>query len=205
MKQPSLAIALSTLFFMTFGIQGETPVVTPAAGLISPEKYTNAFFGFSLPLPQDPALFELALPSKGDYYSLFGLKAQKRGRLTALMVSATQTIGASSELARKAAGGAKEQKTRKTSIDGKEFWESESLEKSAAGKMREIAYVTAIDGYLLQFRILSFDPKLTEELQRCVETLQFFDPTKAAEVAGPNSRAYNPASVPVTPSNEAHN
>ncbi len=64
--------------------------------------------------------------------------------------------------------------------------------KSSAGKMWSINYVTTIDGYLLKFIVVSFDRKLSEDLQRCIEAAKFFDPAKAQEMAGSNSRAYNP-------------
>jgi hypothetical protein len=169
----------------------EAWVAVPEAGFISPDKYTNAFFGFSLPLPQDAAFRRFQLPSNGAGHSLFGLRAQKKG-LTAFTIVATQMNGASSEQARKAASEPKAQNIKKTEVDGKEFWRGESQEKSSAGKMWSITYVTAINGYLLKFLIVSFDAKLTEDLQHCIEAAKFFDPAKAQEAAGSNSLAYNP-------------
>ena len=57
--------------------------------------------------------------------------------------------------------------------------------------MRTINYATAINGYLLSFQIVSFDEKLTDALQQCIESVKFFDPTKTPEMAGPNSRPYS--------------
>jgi hypothetical protein len=122
---------------------------------------------------------------------LFGLQAQANG-LTTFAIFAKLTSDASSKTARKAAAGPKGQDTRKINIDGKEFWKSDSQQKSSVGKMRTIDYQTAINGYLLSFQITSFDPKLTDTLQHCVESLKFFDPTKAREIAGPDSREYHP-------------
>jgi hypothetical protein len=179
----------------------EVSQTVPEAGFISPDKYTNAFFGFSMPLPQDSAFREFQLPSNGASHSLFGLKAEKFGSsaitgpkisLTAFTIVATQMNGASSEQARTAASEPKAQDLKKTEIDGKEFWKGESQERSSAGKVRNVTYVTAINGYLLKFLIVSFDGKLTEALQHCIEAAKFFDPVKAQEMAGPNSRAYNP-------------
>jgi len=185
----SIVLAFGVLFSMGCAAQ-ETSVAVPEAGFVSSEKYTNAFFGFSLPLPQDSALRGFALPSRS--HSLFGLQSQAHG-LTAFVIFAKETSGASSTLARKAAAGPKEQDTKKINIDGKEFWRSDSQQKSSAGKMRTIDYETAINGYLLSFQIISFDPKLTEALQHCIESVKFFDPAQAREMAGPNSREYHPA------------
>ena len=176
----------------------DTAPAVPEAGFISPDKYTNAFLGFSLLLPRDAAFRGFQLPSSGASHSLFGLQAQKKG-LTAFTIVATEMSGTSSAQAQKAASEPKAQNVKKTEIDGKEFWKGESQEESSAGKMRSIVYVAAINGYLLKFMIVSFDAKLTGDLQHCVEAAKFFNPATAQEVAGLNSRAYN--SVPPKNSN----
>lgn len=192
MKHRNLILALSVLLPMACAAQ-EAPPVTPQTGFVSPDKYTNAFFGFSLPLPQDPALRKFVLPP--NFHSLFGLQAQANG-LTTFAVFFKETNGASSKLARKEAAGPKDERTKRIEIDGREFWRSESRQASRAGKMRTINYATAINGYLLSFHVVSFDEKLTVALQQCIESVKFFDPSKAHEMAGPNSQAYNPAASP---------
>jgi hypothetical protein len=122
---------------------------------------------------------------------LFGLQAQKNG-LTTFTVTAKQSSGALPEEARKAASGPRGQSVKRIEISGKEFWKSESQVKGPGGKIRNVAFATAINGYVLQLNIVSFDAKLADELQHGVEAISFFDPAKAEEVAGPNSRAYNP-------------
>ena len=184
-----IVLAFSVLLSMGCAAQ-ETSVAVPESGFVSSEQYTNAFFGFSLPLPQDPALRGFALPS--NFHSLFGLQAQTNG-LTTFAIFAKETSGASSKLARRAAAGPKEEYTRKISIEGKEVWKSDTQQRSSVGTMRTIDYETAINGYLLSFKIVSFDPKLTDTLQHSIESIKFFDPTKAREMAGPNSREYHAA------------
>ncbi len=179
------------------------PSVTPESGFISTSKYTNAFFGFSLPLPQDSALREFPPSFKriGSYHILFGLQSQKvntgffgpNAKLTIFTVMAKPSSSASPEEARKAASGAKGLRVKRIEIGGKDFWKSESQEKGQAGKMRSIAFATALNGYVLQFSIESFDEKLTDQLQHSIEAITFFDPVKAAEIAGPESRSYSPA------------
>jgi hypothetical protein len=190
MKKISVVLA-AFAFFLRVCCAQETSVAVPEAGFISPDKYTNAFFGFSLPLPQDAAFRGFQLPSKGASHSLFGLQAQKKG-LTAFTIEATLMNGASSEQARKAASEPKAQNVKKIEIDGKEFWKGESQVKSSAGKMWNTNYATTINGYLLKFIVVSFDGKLFEDLQHCIEAAKFFDPAKAEAMAGSNSRAYNP-------------
>jgi hypothetical protein len=178
----------------------QTSDATPETSFVSPEKYTNAFFGFSLPLPQDSALREFSLSSKGDNHFLFGLQSQKVSagawgpsvKLAVFFVTAKQSGDTSPEEVRKAASGPKGKSTKKIEIGGREFWRSESQEKGASGKLRSVAFVTAFNGYLLQFNIESSDDKLTDKLQHSIEAITFFDPVKAKEMAGPGSVAYNP-------------
>jgi hypothetical protein len=171
------------------------PDVTPETAFVSPSKYTNAFFGFSLPLPQGAPLQELSIPShNASSHFLFGLKALRHGLLTAMTIMATKSEDASADDAREAASrGQKERSVKRIEIGGREFWKSESQEKGQGGKMRSVHFATALDGYVLQFNIDSFDAKLTDELQHSIEAVTFFDPAKAEEVAGPGSRAYHPA------------
>ena len=58
--------------------------------------------------------------------------------------------------------------------------------------MWSAAFTTALNGYVLQFMIESFDEKLTHQSEQCIEAITFFDPAKAEEVAGTASRPYNP-------------
>jgi len=183
----------------------------PENGFVSASKYTNAFFGFSLPLPQDSALRELNLSFNKDAsrHFLFGLQSQKvnsgffgaSAKLTVFTVTATQSSSASSDEARKAASGAKGRKVMRTEIGGREFWKSEFQEKVKEGRTWSVGFATALNGYVLRFNIESFDGKLTDQFRRSVEALTFFDPTNARDVAGPESRAYNPAASYITNAN----
>jgi hypothetical protein len=166
----------------------------PESGFVSAAKYTNAFFGFSLPLPQDSGLHELKLSIKGvtRNHFLMGLQAQKNG-LATLTVAAAQLSGESPDGARKTASGPRMQETTRIEIGGKEFWRGTSQEKSKAGKMQNITYATAINGYVLRLDINSFDAELTNQLEQSIQALTFFDPSKARDIAGPDSRVYDPA------------
>ncbi len=173
----------------------------PENGFVSASKYTNAFFGFSLPLPQDSALRELNLSFNKDAsrHFLFGLQSQKvnsgffgaSAKLTVFTVTATQSSSASSDEARKAASGAKGRKVMRTEIGGREFWKSEFQEKVKEGRTWSVGFATALNGYVLRFNIESFDGKLTDQFRRSVEALTFFDPTNARDVAGPESGTKN--------------
>ncbi len=171
-------------------IQG---AASPEEGFVSHTKYTNAFFGFELAIPQNAQMRILALPSSSPSARfLFGLESQDHG-LTTVIVDAKQTPAASSEDARKAASGSEGETVKPIEIGGKDFWKSEAQNKSSAGKMRKVKYATALAGYVLEFDILSFNSKLTEELEESIESVIFFDPAKAKQMAGEDSQPYNPA------------
>jgi hypothetical protein len=193
MKSFSRILVVFALILCTCCAQ-ESSVTTPEIGFISSEKYTNAFFGFSLPLPQDATFSGFQLPSKGDAHSLYGMQAHGKNGLglTAFIIVANQLAGASSDQAREAAAGFKAKDVKKIQLSGKEFWKGESEQNGTGGKMRTIIYATSINGYVLKFHITSFDGKLAKEIEQCVEALQFFEPAKAQEMAGVISRPYNP-------------
>ncbi len=180
------------------------PRVSPESGFVSTSKYTNEFFGFSLPLPKTsgfPSVSEFKQSFQGDSSRdfLFGLQSLSTNyvgskvRLTLLTVAAERSASNSQDEARKAASGPKGRTVTQINIDGKEFWKSELQEKSPEGKIRSVVYATALNGYVLRFDIGSFDWKLAGQLQHCVEAITFFDPLKAKEMAGSDSLMYRPA------------
>jgi hypothetical protein len=168
------------------------PTVKPESAFVSSEKYANAFFGFSLALPHDPHVRNLIVPSSdSSQHSLFGLQAQSNG-LTALSITAIETSGgASDEDAKKVASTSDAKDVRKMAIGGKQFWKCESQQERAGNKMRSLIYAAALNGYVVKFLVISFDPKLADELEHSIESIKFFDPAKAKEMAGPNSQPYS--------------
>lgn len=165
------------------------PAPIPETGYISDSHYVNAFFGFSLTLPQDVDFRDFVLPPLGKSHSIFGVQTQRKG-LTALRVSATQNVGDPSDEARKAAAGVKGGSVKKVEIAGREFWKSESEESSRAGTMHTLIYATTMSGYTLQFMVVSFDGKLAKELRHSVESITFVDPAQAKVLAGNNARLF---------------
>ena len=190
MRMAALLIFLSTNL-LAQAAPSQKSTVRPESGFVSHEKYANAFFGFSLSLPQDPYIRDLSIPSHDrSRHSLFGLQAQTNG-LTALTVVATETSArASGDDAKKAVSTPGAISPVKMQIGGKEFWKSESHEEKAGTSMQSLTYATALNGYVVKFTVVSFDPHLTDELQRGIESITFFDPAKAKSMAGPNSHPY---------------
>jgi hypothetical protein len=159
--------------------QGPSPAV-PEAAFVSADKYTNAFFGFSMPLPHDPNYHLASISSPGSEHHLFGL-AKEKGH-TVLDISAEQMNSTFAERLIRSAPV--------ISIHGKQFSKGVSRQNEASGTVWKVMYLTIIDSYLLEFVIYSLDAGTAEELQHCVEATVFFDPAKARALAGPNSRPY---------------
>ena len=157
------------------------PPGSPEDGFVQQGKYTNRFFGFSLQLSQDPALHNLSLPSHDPSRKfLFGIQSQAHG-LATLTVTAIQTDSASSDVAKRSVLDSKGGVPRRIEIGGKEFWKRESVDKVQAEKLRSVKYATPLAGYILEFTIFSFDSKLTDEFEKSIESISFFDPAKEKE------------------------
>jgi hypothetical protein len=155
----------------------------PEAGFISLGRYTNAFFGFSLPLPADPTFNVAQVLQSKTVHSLLGL-GREQGNTT-FIISAQQMFPGDAEKVMKA--------TPWILIHGRDFSKGLSHQKKHEGVVWDAVYFTVINNYLLEFEIRSLDPSVTEEFEHCVEDTIFFDPAKAKEIAGPNGKPYNPA------------
>jgi hypothetical protein len=182
MKELSFVLAIVFLVMPVCCAQDGSHVA-PESGFLSTDKYTNAFFGFSLPLPQDQVYHIARVSSSGSERHLFGLAGEKG--LTVFDISAQRM---NSELADQLMRAA-----NRTMIKGREFSKGVSQQKKPKGILWKIMYLTAIDGYLLEFNIQSSDANIAEGFQHCVEATDFFDPAKAKAIAGAESKPYNPA------------
>jgi hypothetical protein len=173
--------------------------LVPEAAFVSSQRYTNAFFGFSLTLPQGISFkqFQLALHDPSRHF-LFGLHAGLAKSDALNDRPALTTIGISSEQLQHeetVQEYAKQKKLDVTHIKirGREFWKSETEKNGPGGKLRMIVYLTLMQGYAIEFNIVSFDPKLAGQLKQDIESLEFFDPRRVMEFAGDNSHLYDPS------------
>lgn len=172
---------------------------TPETAFVSASKYTNAFFGFSLPLPKVPFQGLSVTSSDPANHFLFGLEAElirsqafsPQPTVTTLIIEA-EAAGADS--AKKAqefvTRGKNALKVQQTEIGGRTFWKGEFEEGGPSGKLRSLSFATAINGYAVEFNITSFDAKLTKQLEQSIEALVFFNPSEAKAVAGADSNPY---------------
>ena len=184
MKQTkTLAFFGLALLLARFSCAQGASRVAPESGFVSSDMYVNAFFGFSLPLPHDAYHIARISSNIRNERNLFGL-IQERG-VTLFSVSAQQT---NTKLAGQLMGV-----NPIISVNGQQFSKGVSQQKKDGVTEWTAMYSTMVDGYLLYFEIHSSDRTIAEELQRCVEQIRFFNPSKAKEVAGANSKEYNPA------------
>lgn len=191
--------ALIVLFSLLFDLNicAQSPMqarsssnVVPENGFLSPGKYTNAFFGFSLPLPKDTGLREQTLSLKRgirDHF-LLGLHSSGEG-LTTFTITAKEASGEAEKEARKDAAGPNSSKLKEIKIGGRTFWRSESPKTIGT---QTLVFSTAVDDYAVQFEVISFNPEITMELERNIEQLTFFDPSRAKVMAGADSKPYTP-------------
>jgi hypothetical protein len=179
MRKLSIVIALVLGFCWVSYAQNASG---PEAAFLSLGKYTNAFFGFSLPLPPDPTFNVAQVSPSGMWHRLLGL-GREEGNST-FVISAQQMFSSDAEKLMRAAPP--------TTIHGKEFSKGISHQNEREGTVWKAMYLTVAGNYLLEFEIQSLDPSMTEAFEHCVEDTIFFDPAKAKEVAGPNGRPYNP-------------
>jgi hypothetical protein len=196
-----LSLLFPTLVLTTIAQSSSPPSVSngtsPESGFVSKSKYTNAFFGFFLPLPRDLAFDDFRMSFNGEtcHYFLFGFKTYTtnpigplKPKLTVFYVTAEKSTEL--EALRRAAGGPKEANPTKIEIGGREFWTSEVEEKVPAGTEHHLAFSTAAQGYILQFSVESFDKKMAAKLRESISHIEFFDPVKTQDIAGPDRKSY---------------
>jgi hypothetical protein len=197
--QPVVFVAL-LFFFLDSHLCAQSPSpslsssdIAPETGFLSPSKYTNAFFGFSISLPQNAGLREKTLTlNRGPRdHLLIGVHSPSKD-LVSFTITAKEVPGGSEKEARKSGAGPDSSKPKETKIGGKTFWRSESLTKIGSRNMQTLVFSTAMDNYALQFEVISFNPEITLEIERDIEQLTFFDPSRAKVMAGADSKPYVP-------------
>jgi hypothetical protein len=192
-----------TLGFTTFlAGQVATPALpqplSPQSAYISSQRYVNAFFGFSLPLSSkeqlassrpagvenDKVQFLFFAQIMKD--SSFGLP--KPGEL---VIEITPSATSSLDEAKSVLSSDPDVHENKLiQISGKQFWRTRGEKKTNMGKMTTCNYATNMNGYILRFLAVGYSSSIVDQFSKTIEAMTFFDPTKATEVAGPNSRPY---------------
>jgi hypothetical protein len=173
----------------------ESPrIPVPESSFVSLTQYTNAFFGFRLSLPDKHhfQVVDLSESNKALQHYLFAQKSGDHG-ISLLIVTATQVLGNPDEEAQKVVFLHGEQGAKGPEgldIGGRLFWRNHTEEKTYAGKVYRYRYATALRGFVIVFMISTQDGRIAEDLRQDVESIKFFDPATAKEVAGPDSHPY---------------
>jgi len=172
---------------------GTSPSVGPESGVLCSGKYTNASLGFSFRLPKDADLKVFSSSAKGPALSHFLVSLSSANGKNRLVITAKDLgIGGKHEVQNEAAGP-HELSTKQIQIGGNTFWRSESKTKSRDSELQSLTFATERKGYVLTFYIVSFEPKLTAQLEQSVQTLIFFDAVPPQEELDASCKAYNPS------------
>lgn len=199
---PSRAAALLiwTCLFAGLHLVGQSTLsesnpssVTPESGFLSPDRYTSAFFGFSLPLPQDAVFQEqtLSLAHGAGDRLLLGLHSVDNNLVGFNVVATDLTLRLTKD-PRKEIEQMAWPRSKQVTIGGRRFWRGESPRAASDRRMKTVTYLTEVDKYLIRFEIVSFDRKTTQDFEQAVEQISFFNPSQAKQMAGPDSIPYTP-------------
>jgi hypothetical protein len=188
-----------------------TVELKPSSGFLSAGKYTNAYFGFSLPLPQDPGIdvmdpsrltpmltsvmHAIQMPDSARIWVLFGLIKRGQGR-SSVMVMAKEVKDADKEERQDAA--AEKAGAKRIVIGGQNFLEVPLNLFRARLPYQGTVYTTLLRGYRLVFQVGCSDCDSMEAMDKAVRGMIFFEPAKAAEMAGPGSHRFG-QNLPLNP------
>jgi hypothetical protein len=171
----------------------------PESAFVSKTQYTNAFFGFRLPLPEKHfQVVDLSDSNKALRHFLFAEKAVDGKGITLLIITAIQVLGNPQEEAEKTAFLPGEQGANPPEgldIGGRLFWKNQTEQKTFSGKVVRLRYATALRGFVIVFSVSAQNGRAADELRQDIESMKFFDPVAAKEVAGTDSRPYLTAAV----------
>src|SRR6185312_9134373 len=191
----SLCACLSAL------CQTEAPaklrIPIPESGYLSRRQYTNAFFGFTFPLPGRGGFqpIDTSDDEKALQHFLFGEKSGEKG-FTVLLVSALQVLGTPDDEAQKAVvlpGLQVKTAPEALSVGGRLFWKNRVEQKTFdRKKLYRVRYATGVPGFVLQFSVSSYSSTMLQELQDDIESVKFFAPENLKQVLEAGSHPYMP-------------
>jgi hypothetical protein len=172
-------------------------VIIPESSFLSPRQYTNAFFGFTLSVPGGCHFqtFDESQSDKPLEHFLLGEKCPEKG-LTTFGISATPLLGSADDEAQKAVRlptmGPKAV-PEAVSVSGRLFWKNTIEEKTLWNqKVWRAHYATVARGFVLLFWMSSYNSGLAADFRQAFESMKFFDPAQAQQMAGSGSRPYLP-------------
>jgi hypothetical protein len=135
---------------------------------------------------------DLSESNKALQHFLFAEKSGDRG-LTLLIISATQVLGNPDLEAQKTVFLPGEQGSKAPEgldIGGRLFWKNQTEQKTYVGKVYRLRYATALRGFVIVFSVSAQNGRWADELRQDIESIKFFDPATAREMAGVDSHPY---------------
>jgi hypothetical protein len=170
-------------------MEPRTALVIPESGFISSHHYTNAYFGFGLPLPKGRfGIVDVSHDMWALRHDLLFLRSIDSG----LAISATPVLDSAEDEARRISlmGTRSHAGTKIIDIDGRPFWKSELGEeifgvdtRHPGRKWWRASYAIALRGFVIHFWASSYGEQVQKELQECIESVKFFDPSHAIDRA----------------------
>jgi hypothetical protein len=185
------------VYARSFSQEANSPNPAPESGFLSPQKYTNSFFGFSIPLPADAVLNEKTFSlTRGPRQHLLLAFHSPNKELVSFTITATEVAGDPEKEAKQAANLAEMSKSKEVQIGGRQFWTAESPRSKAGGGVKTALFITAMHGYVLEFKIVTFNVDTMAGLEQSIERVSFFDPSTSKSAAGMDSKPYTPGASP---------
>lgn len=182
-------LAFVGLLLITAATSHAQTEAKPEVGFVSPENYTNAFFGFSVPFPsgvQLSLLNESAGARQPYRHTLFGANSRSKG-YPVFVILADEIASSRITDPKEALRALDAQKIRNTTLGGRDF----AIGQEKAGGIYRVYYATALKGYMLYFSVFAYDKKVLKDFQHSIDATEFFDPATAKQRAGPDSRPYD--------------
>ncbi|HEY4900712.1 MAG TPA: hypothetical protein VIH91_07835 [Terriglobales bacterium] len=168
----------------------------PEDAFLSPNHYTNAYFGFEFDFPPEARLKPIPTPATSDrrirLLEVVGPAPQHAG----ISISAYEYKGKNwtdakgilrHQLDQDLYVGVEElHGLSKTTIDGRQFYYFETRK----GIEQHVELATESGGYVLLVVLEANDPQMVKALSSAFYRLKFFPPQEAQQYAGPQASAY---------------
>ena len=168
----------------------------PEDAYVTSTRYTNAYFGFSLELPDAAALKLVPQPASMDrriqLLEMAGAAPERAGiTLDAFEYKNKNYTDAKamlrSRLDQELFVGVEElHGIGKTTVGGRPFYYYETRR----GIDQHVVLTAEMDGYVLSANLQARDPKMVRELMAAFSRIEFFPPKEAKDRAGAQAQAY---------------
>lgn len=168
----------------------------PEDAYVTSTRYTNAYFGFSLELPDAAGLKRVPQPASTDrriqLLEMVGAAPERAGiTLDAFEYKNKNYTDAKTMLRNRLeqelfVGVEELHGIGKTSVGGRPFYYYETRR----GIDQHVVLAAEMDGYVLSANLQARDPKMVRDLMAAFSRMEFFAPQEAKRRAGPEAKLY---------------